>query len=378
MIKKIAYFLFIFLLVLSVQSQNKVYKNFKENERTFFGVKTKVIDPKLLDCIPIGLFVPAGHEILRGVILAIDEENEKGGFEGKRFCIKRRWSEDPWRSGSRDVIDLIYKDHVLGIIAHKNGASHIALQIAAKIHITVLSPITTDPSLTMTGVPWIFRLAPDDKKQAEILYRDGIKKKALRRLGIISETAHDFRIAATEMIKVLEDNKNPPIFHMNINKLKYDSQIIEERIKNTNPDGILLSLSKKKVLLLLSIFQKRKMTIPIFTTWISELRSNELKRSYLFPFYFIEPFSLKKNLNSSIGIRYLKRHKSLITYSAIYAYDCTKMLIGSIKKHGLNRASIMKGIKELSGYKGISGEVLWNNSGSNKTYPVLTLNKYIN
>jgi len=78
--------------------------------------------------------------------------------------------------GSKDVINLIYKDKVLGIIVYKNGANHIALQIVAKINISVLSPVSTDVLLTMTGVPWIFRLAPNNKKQAEILYRDGIKK----------------------------------------------------------------------------------------------------------------------------------------------------------------------------------------------------------
>lgn len=331
-----------------------------------------------MSCIPIGLFVPIkkniiGIEILKGVQLAINEENENGGYRGKTFCIKKRWSEDPWGSGSKDVIDLIYKDKVLGIIAYKNGASHIALQIAAKINIPVLSPITTDPSLTATGVPWIFRLAPDDTRQAEILYKEGIKKYKIKRVGIISEIDHDIGVFAKNVLKVLKYNKNPPIFFINISDVRGEKSLILNKMKESNLDGLIVSLKNKNLLNLFSLFREEKIGIPVFSSWKPGLRTNKLKNGYPFPIFFIEPFKKTKKYHK-LKTRYFNKFKHIISNVAIYSYDCTKILISSIRKKGFNRVKIRKGLIELSGYMGVSGIIRWDNSGSNKTDPVLIKN----
>jgi len=72
------------------------HKNLKDNQAVFRDVQKDNIDVESLDCIPLGLFVPddkhsIGNEIIKGVLLAVDEANAKGGHRGKNFCIKRRW-----------------------------------------------------------------------------------------------------------------------------------------------------------------------------------------------------------------------------------------------------------------------------------------------
>jgi hypothetical protein len=71
-------------------------------------------------------------------------------------------SETQWGKSSTMLVDAIYKQNAVAIIALDRNTSHLAEQIALKAFIPVLA-ISDDKKLTSTNVPWIFRLAPDSQ-----------------------------------------------------------------------------------------------------------------------------------------------------------------------------------------------------------------------
>ncbi len=66
-------------------------------------------------------------------------------------------SEGAWGKASNDLVNAVYRDHVLAVIALGRASSHLAEQIAVKSFVPVLA-ISADRSLTSTNIPWIFRL----------------------------------------------------------------------------------------------------------------------------------------------------------------------------------------------------------------------------
>ena len=109
--------------------------------------------------------------------LAIQEINSSGGYKGLPYKLVKRWSQDPWGAGSKEMIKLIYEDSVWAVIGSQNGEnSHIAEQIVTKSFLPLISPLSADPTLNYIGIPWIFRLTPDFKSQAKLIINDGIKK----------------------------------------------------------------------------------------------------------------------------------------------------------------------------------------------------------
>ena len=109
-------------------------------------------------------------------------------------------------------------------------------------------------------------------------------------------------------------------------------------------------------------------------TWRPGLEPHDLHQKFSFPIYTIIPFKQKNDpSNFLLQKRYQKRYGIFISHLAVYAYDCTRMLIASIKKAGSNRSEIRKELKALSGYMGISGKIIWDNFGSNIVTPKLNL-----
>ncbi|HEX6501701.1 MAG TPA: ABC transporter substrate-binding protein [Terriglobales bacterium] len=69
-------------------------------------------------------------------------------------------SESSWGKASTALIDAVYREHVMGIIALDRDTSHLAEQIGTKSFVPVIA-LSSDHMLTSTNIPWIFRLSPE-------------------------------------------------------------------------------------------------------------------------------------------------------------------------------------------------------------------------
>ena len=69
-------------------------------------------------------------------------------------------SDSNWGKASTQLVDAIYKEGVVGIIATDRASSHLAEQLAVKAFLPVIA-MSSDKSLTSINIPWIFRLPTD-------------------------------------------------------------------------------------------------------------------------------------------------------------------------------------------------------------------------
>jgi ABC-type branched-subunit amino acid transport system substrate-binding protein len=357
------------------------YKRMLDDPCAFNGPMGSVTDPASLKSIRIGLFAPfdqddpAAHDLYRGGKLAVEQANYAGGYKGVGFSLVRRWAGTPWAAGSKEVIRLVYGDRVWAIITFRDGAGHVAQQIAAKAYVPVVAPLSSDSSLTHAGVPWIFRLPPDDRMQARLLVKDRIVDKHLNRVGLVSGTDQNSRAAAGEIEKELKRRNIPPIFHFKMSPEILDFQAIVERIRDFRPDVLNLCLQAPVVPRLLKALKSNDIACPVSMPWTPGVDIKKLQAVYHGPIYMVEPFLPPARMKAG-GIYqrfcrdFEKRFGVSPTYSAAYAYDAARMIISSIRSKGLNRPGIRQGLAELTGYQGVSGAIIWDNGGGNLVFPV--------
>ena len=102
----------------------------------------------------IAIFGPRADEIANSVdvLSALAGSNQDGWLS--LIAIP---SEAAWGKASNDLVNAVYRDHVLAVIALDRNSSHLAEQIAVKSFLPVVA-ISSDRSLTSTNIPWIFRL----------------------------------------------------------------------------------------------------------------------------------------------------------------------------------------------------------------------------
>jgi ABC-type branched-subunit amino acid transport system substrate-binding protein len=345
----------------------------------FTGWKGPALPPNQFNEIRIGLFAPdraddpVGKAMLNAAALAIEEANAAGGFRGVPFRLVNRWAYDPWGAGSKEMIKLIYQDSVWAVIGSIDGAAtHVAEQIVAKARVPLLSPVSADPTLTYIRIPWMFRLPPDEQRQAEVIIHRGIQTLSPCKFGLITSTDHDGRTFAAQMLAKMEAEQISPVFHFQISLANSDLRDIIRRATSFSPNGVIVRLPVTETLNLLDLFRSYKFQIPIFIPWVPGLGEDDLKQHYDGNILYLRPFSVTANpAYAAFARTYKENYQVSPEPCAAYTYDAVNILIHSLEMSGLNRADLRKAIAGIGDFQGVTGKISWDNGGGNQAEPLV-------
>jgi len=133
-------------------TMEKPYARVGENGVQYSGPPTAKQDTSELR---IGVFGPQADKVTISpeIIKLLGTLNESG----RHLSLIAIPSEGSWGKSSSDLVDAVYRDPVLALIALDRASSHLAEQIAVKAFVPVIA-ISSDRTLTSTNIPWIFRL----------------------------------------------------------------------------------------------------------------------------------------------------------------------------------------------------------------------------
>lgn len=107
------------------------------------------------DNLQVGVFGPHAGEVVHSAEAERTLSSLNAGT--KHVSLIAIPSETSWGKASSDLVNAVYKNHVLALIALDRPSSHLAEQIAVKSFVPVVA-ISSDRALTSTNIPWIFRL----------------------------------------------------------------------------------------------------------------------------------------------------------------------------------------------------------------------------
>jgi hypothetical protein len=74
-----------------------------------------------------------------------------------RYSLIAVPSDGPWGKASTGLVNLIYDQEALGVIAMDRNSSHLAEQLAAKSFVPLIA-VTADHTVTSVNIPWVIRL----------------------------------------------------------------------------------------------------------------------------------------------------------------------------------------------------------------------------
>ena len=357
------------------------YKNMLDESVVFTGTESLPIGAAESGEIRIGLFAPDGDEhpvgrdLVRGVTLAVDRANAAGGIDGVELRVIRRWSADPWGAGSKEVIRLVFEDRVSVVIGGPDGAStHVAQQIATKAHLPLIAPVTGDPSLTHTRVPWIFRLPPDDRMQAELLVLQGMVPRGVRRAALVMSDDHDGRTTARELTDAMAHAGRPPAFELAVDPQLVDPRALASHLAELAPDAVVLRLPGQAVRSALTAMGEEGLTCPVFLPWLPGLDLAAAPPLYDGPIVEVRPFagSQTRGLQLEFDRAAIERYGESPSPAMVYGFDAANLAIEALRSGGGGRVELRRRLAELSGTESASGTIRWDNGGGNTADPVIT------
>lgn len=357
----------------------KAYKYHFLEPIGFYGAGREIPPPKNLKEVRIGFLGPLegsyiveyGKQMLQGATLAIEEANKKGGYNGIPFKLMVHNDVGLWGAAANEVVKMDDEGVWAWLGSIDDIVSHVAIRATLKLEIPNVNAGDPDPTFTETNIPWVVRVIPDDRQSSYVLVNYIIDINSLKRIAVIRANNRYGRVGTAHFNKTTTRIGYPIIIEERFNDGETEFADQLNRIKKLKPDAILIWGNPKESALILN-----------------EIRAMGMSQRVFCSDRVVNPLFLKIAGPNAEGIvttcqynpdtndpKFLAFKKAYITrfgmdpdVFAVHAYDGISLIIESIRKAGLNRALIrdlLTDMKTFQGYKGASGEIIFDGSWNN-------------
>ena len=320
----------------------------------------------------IGYFGPAssthsdGGDLWCAASMALEQANRAGGCEGAPFRLVTSWSESPWGSGVADVARMAYVEKVRAIVGGIDGAStHLAEQVVAKARLTLISPVASDKSVNMAGVPWMFSCVPLDDVQAMVLAKAIALRSEHQSLMVVSAVDHDSQVFAVELRKAFKTCRIVPAFHLQCNTEASGVPPIVDGILQADPQAVVLIADPRGGAAVLRELRGRGYARAVFggpqmgrRTFLKQ--AGAATEGVVFP----HPLVMSPRFRS-FAEEFNKRFDRRPDYAAAHMYDALTLLTSAIRKGGADRTCIRDAVRDATPFQGVAGQIRWNAVGAN-------------
>ena len=348
----------------------KPYKHFFDESQPFLGPGREKSPISNLKSVKIGFIgplegtvdAPLGQRMLQGAVLALEEANEAGGYQGLPFEFVIRNDAGLWGASGNTFVELD-EEHVWAILGSIDGAStHVILRVALKLEIPIVNTGTTDPTLTETRIPWIIRCIADDRQSGYALADYIFNHKDLKRVTVLRDNNRYGRTGIVEFQDTARRLGHPLVFELRYSTGDADFTPQLDRIRRVNAEAVVIWGNAREAALIVKqmrqtgmeqlVFGADRLVSPEFIEIAGEAAEGVVAT------YPYNPDRNDPHLEE-VSRRYAERFHEELEAFAAHAYDGMTILIEAIGKAGLNRTRIRDELTALKTYHGITANILF-------------------
>jgi branched-chain amino acid transport system substrate-binding protein len=363
-----------FILVAGATGGQKPFFEAREKQTAYEGPGRNDPEPRDLKDVRIGYFGPGepahpeGGDIWLAVNLAIEEANAEGGYHGLPFILVQGWAENPWGNGINQVARMAFVDKVWAIIGGIDGPStHLAEQVVAKAHLTLINPSSTDKSVNLANIPWMFSALPGNHLLAPILGKALLEEAGEGAFVLISAIDHDAHQFTVEFEKYLAKRHAAPSHRFEFQSGRQAHFDLIRQALAARPKALVLIAGASDSASLVNALRENGFTGNIFG---SPAMGRRLFHDRLAPGtggILFPTAGEALEYSDQFAHRFAARFGILPDYAARYAYESTQLLLAAIRKAGLNRARIGDAVRQLSPWEGTAASIEWDPLGQNRS-----------
>lgn len=186
-----------------------------------------------------------GQTVAGGVRLMAERLNRSGGLLGYRVKVVALDDEadsDTAAEIAQQVAASIGSERVIGLIGHYNSdQSATGLEVYKDLPIVVITPTSTDVSLTAHGYPNFFRVNATDAAQAPAVARFMVQELGAQRIAVVYANNGYGRGLRQEVRQALQSLGAEPAAEIEILEGAATHKAAVERIMALNPDAVFLA-----------------------------------------------------------------------------------------------------------------------------------------
>jgi branched-chain amino acid transport system substrate-binding protein len=320
-----------------------------------------------------GAVAPYGHQVTRGIDLALEQANAEGGFNGAPIQVIYRDDATNPEKGREAILDLINNEDVEMVIGAIS--SPVTLEIAPiceKARVILLSPTSSAPSISEAG-EYIFRNYPSDILEGTAM-ADFAKERGVRRVAILA-LDNEFGAGLTEVFTRRFQSKSRKVvktIRIDETKTPAYAEMIAE-LKELEPQGIYLVAYVEVLAELLQQIRAAGMDCLLMasgsvTEQLSQL-AGEAAENLVYPQPIFDPNTNEPVVKKFVEAFRAKYDREPDIYAA-HGYDSLNLLVQAMRKTGFTFPDeIRRGLHGLDNYVGAAGRTQFDERGDVVRYP---------
>jgi branched-chain amino acid transport system substrate-binding protein len=319
--------------------------------------------------VKIGLVAPLtgpaaayGTDILNGLLLAVDELNQKGGVAGRKIMLEQ--GDD--RGSPKDAANVAQKyvsdNQIVAMIGGATStATFGAVPVAQKAALPFLITLASHPDLTKEG-NFIFRNSTTQEAEGPALAKLVTSCLSAGSVGIMNlnndwaiEMTRQFKrgLASTAVKVTIEETYNPG------ENVDFAAKLA--KVRSTNPDFIWFGSQYNDLSLILKQAQRMDLgkmplmaSAGVHTTGLLQVAGPAANGLLLHTLFFEE--SDDPRVKTFIDT-YRKRFNAAPNLFSAQAYEGMLMLVDAIARGGFTREGTREALGKIVNFAGVTGNL---------------------
>lgn len=307
-----------------------------------------------------------------GIDLALKKINEKGVLGGKKLSLVVADTKSEASEATNGMQKLISQDKVVAVIGPNQSSAVIAsgaINNGAKV--VDITPMGTNPDVTVDPKtkqvkPYSFRTCFIDPFQGTVMASFASNELKVKRAAIYIDNTSDYAKGLAQFFKEnFVKNGGQVVIEEAYLQKDTDFKSTLTKIKAAKPDFIYIPGYYQEVGLIVKQAREMGITVPMAggDGWDSAKLPEIAGKAALENTFFSSLYSPDdtSDLNKDFVAEYKKAYNTNPDVFAALAYDSTLLVAKAIEDAGsADPAKIGEAMAKIKGFKGVSGEVTFN------------------
>ncbi len=305
-----------------------------------------------------------GDSTDKGIRLAVDEQNAKGGVKGRQLAVKTYDDQGKQEEASLVTTRLVTDDKVSVILGEVASKRSLAMaSIADKHMVPMVTPSSTNPKVTKDGDkvrPYVFRVCFIDPFQGTVMAKFARETLKLQKVAVLRDVGNDYSVGLADYFLVKFKELGGEIVDDQSYKAgDSDFKAQLTAIKRKKPEAIYVPGYYTEVALIARQTRELGLSVPLMggDGWDSaklyEIARGALEGSYFSNHYSPDDPSLRI---VEFVKKYQARHGAVPDSLAAQGYDAARVAIEAMERApDLSGPAIRDALAATKGFAGVTG-----------------------
>jgi branched-chain amino acid transport system substrate-binding protein len=307
-----------------------------------------------------------GQSTKKGVDLAMEQFNAKGGFNGKKVEVITYDDQGKPEEAAATITKLITQDNVLAVIGEvASSLSIVAADVAMRFKTPMISPSSTNPAVTKKG-EYIFRICFIDPFQGEVMAKFATEKLKAKTAAVIRDVKQDYSVGLADFfVKAFVAQGGKILLDTSYQSKDTDFKAQLTEIKSKKPDVIFVPGYYNDVALVIKQGRQLGLNQPFLggDGWESPDLAKVAGEKAVENTYFSNHYApdTKDSSAQDFIAAFKARYNETPDAMAALGFDAFNVMIDSMKRaKSLSKDDLRAAIAATSGFAGVTGKITLN------------------